>query len=181
MLYDLDNLCQNLAAPLKAILIALQEDNQDKAIDICLKSLKIIGKLHPLIRIYRLEQTSEGALGSLVLDNYLFCSTLEPDSKDPTRTQIPEGIHLCQKRKSPKFGWTIEVLVPDHTHVLFHPGNTEEDTTMCIILGQYPGKLREKRAVLNSGETFAKFMAVMNLKKLNQFYIEFINCFEKGA
>jgi hypothetical protein len=45
--------------------------------------------------------------------------------------------------------------------VLIHTGNVVGDTQGCIILGQYFGKLRENRAVLNSGATFQAFMDFM--------------------
>lgn len=177
MQYNINDLCESLSTPLKSILIALQENKYDKASDICNEALKNIQRLNPMVKIVRLEQTEEGALGTLILDGYLFCSTLEPDAGDANKSQIPEGAYLCKMVESPKFGNTFEVMVPGHTNVLFHPGNTEEDTSMCILLGQYPGKLRHNRAVLNSGLTHDKFMAVFGLKKRSQFYAEFINCY----
>ena len=48
----------------------------------------------PHIRLItiRLEQTDEGALGTLLFDGRVFCTTLEPDAGDPQRNQIPAGI-----------------------------------------------------------------------------------------
>jgi hypothetical protein len=136
---------------------------------------------NPLIRIIRLEQSDEGALGSLVLKGALFCTTLEPDEGDPVKHQIPAGRYPCKRFHGVKWPDTYEIIVPGHTAVLFHAGNTEEATQMCVILGQYPGKLKmgaaESRAILNSGNTFKNFMAYMNGKEIDEFDCEFINFF----
>jgi hypothetical protein len=51
--------------------------------------------------------------------------------------------------------------VPDRDGILFHPGNTIDDTEGCIILGIAFGKLGPQRAILNSGQTFKTFMYIM--------------------
>lgn len=127
------------------------------------------------VRIVRLEQTAQGALGSMTLFGHLFCSTLEPDSNDPDRFQIPEGTYFCRRFSGSKYKDTFEVVVPGHTALLFHAGNIEAHTQGCIILGQYPGKLANNRAVLNSGNTFNKFMAI--LQGVNSFYASFKDCY----
>jgi len=134
--------------------------------------------LKPIVRIIRLEQSSEGALGSLVLLDYLFCSTLEPDFNDPERSQIPPGTYMCKRFKGNKWKDTFEIIVPGHEFVLFHAGNIEDHTDMCVLLGQYTGKLRNQRAVLNSGDTFKEFMAILG--DVNIFYAEFINFFPEA-
>jgi hypothetical protein len=48
--------------------------------------------------------------------------------------------------------------VPGRTAILFHAGNTVGHTAGCILLGSTVGKLKDERAVLNSGETFRQFM-----------------------
>ena len=131
--------------------------------------------METIVKIFRLEQTDEGALGSMTLHDHLFCTSLEPDDKDPVRNQISAGRYFCQKYSSQKYPHTFEIIVPGHTNVLFHPGNWEEDTTMCVLLGQYPSKLKNQRSVSNSGNTFKKFMAI--LQDIPWFYTEFINCY----
>lgn len=129
----------------------------------------------PRVKVFRMEQTAEGALGTLVLDGRIFCATLEPDANDPERDQIPAGRFKCRRFHGTKFPNTFEIVVPGHTAVLFHPGNTEQDTTMCVLLGRYAAKLREARAVMNSGLTFSIFMD--RLKDMNEFEAEFTNLF----
>ena len=75
---------------------------------------------------------------------------------------IPAQQYSCMRTVSPKFGETFEIVnVPFRWHVLFHKGNTINDTLGCIILAQHYGKLGKDRAVLNSGKTFNEFMNIM--------------------
>jgi hypothetical protein len=128
-----------------------------------------------IAKIIRLEQSSQGALGSMILDDQLFCSTLEPDDQDKVKAQIPPGKYSCRRFHGTKWPDTYEILVPGHSAVLFHAGNTEADSMMCVLLGQYPGKLRDQRAVLNSGATFKAFMDYMRGKYPDAFDLEIIN------
>jgi len=113
----------------------------------------------------RLEQTDEGALGTLLFDGRLFCTTLEPDAGDPQRNQIPAGIHPIKPFSGTKFKNTLEVLVPDHTAVLFHNGCIEQHSTMCVLVAYEPGYLMEKkkrvRAILNSRKAYKRFQQVV--------------------
>lgn len=114
------------------------------------------------VRIVRLEESAEGALGVLLIDKKIFCITLEPDAADPVRYQVPASDYICKRFHGNKFKDTFEILVPGHSAILFHPGNIEEHTTACVILGRYAGFLRGNRAVLNSGWTFKEFMKTLN-------------------
>jgi hypothetical protein len=127
------------------------------------------------VKIIRLEQGVDGALGAMLLYGHYFCSTLEPDNNDSKRYQIPAGIYECKRFHGAKWKDTFEIIVPGHTAVLFHSGNKEEDTLMCVLLGQYPAKLNNQRAVLNSGATFKKFMDVLG--ELDNFSLEIVNCY----
>jgi hypothetical protein len=109
-------------------------------------------------RIIRLEQASDGAIGVLLLDSKIFSFTLEPDANDKNKPQIPAGEYLCKRFHGIKWTDTFEIVVPGHTAVLYHAGNTEADTKMCVLLGSTVGKLKGNRAVQNSGKTFEEFM-----------------------
>lgn len=119
----------------------------------------------PIIKIIRVENNPHyGTIGMMVLHGELFCSTLEPPFYDNMQniSCIPEGQYQCSKKNSPKYGQTYEVRhVPNRSNILFHAGNLVADTQGCILLGQYPGKLRGNRAILNSGDTFLRFMSVL--------------------
>jgi len=109
-------------------------------------------------RIVRLEHTSGGALGVMLISEMIFCFTLEPDKDEQGKLYIPQGIFNCIRFHGQKWLNTFEIIVPGHTAVLFHAGNTEADTQGCILLGATTGKLKGKRAVLNSGNTFQDFL-----------------------
>ena len=119
----------------------------------------------PVTRLVRLEENFQyGTFGVFLINTEVFCVTLEPADllNKPNEANIPEQQYLCRKIISPSHGKTFEVKnVPGRTHVLFHAGNTIDHTEGCILLGQYPGKLKGERAVLNSGATFKKFMERM--------------------
>ena len=115
----------------------------------------------PILELIRLAETDQGTLGVLKIQKIPFCCTLElPDLLNAqSRSSIPAQQYICQRIQSPKFGETFQVMdVPGRSAVLFHAGNTAADTEGCILLGQYWGKLGERRAILNSGNTFKAFM-----------------------
>lgn len=122
-------------------------------------------------RIVRLETNLYyGTFGTLILDTEVFSVTLEPYDRDNAKSisNIPAQQYICKRIKSPRYGWTFEVMgVQWRSHVLFHPGNFSRNTKACIILAQHYGKLQGERAVLNSGNTFKRFMEKM--KGINKF------------
>ena len=124
--------------------------------------------LPPAVRIIRLEEHDPfGTFGQLLINGQVFCATLElPDRLNrPSMSSIPAQQYFCLRISSHTFGVTFEVTkVPGRSSILFHPGNTANDTKGCILLGQFIGKLRgdkDTRAVLNSGNTFKCFMEIM--------------------
>lgn len=131
-----------------------------------------------MMKLIRLEQSEQGAIGVLLIDEEVFCMTLEPDSNDQSRSQIPAGIYKCQRFHGLKWPDTFEIIVPGHEAVLFHAGNVEKDTQMCVILGQYVGYIDQRRAVLSSYMAFGRFMKKM--ERVQYFDIEIID-FYKGA
>lgn len=117
-----------------------------------------------ILELIRLETGHEGTIGVLKINKRVFCSTLEPPDLQNARgaSNIPAGQYCCGFVLSPKFGPAYEVQnVPGRSSILFHAGNTVDHTQGCILLGQYPGKLRGDRAVLNSGKTFKRFMDIV--------------------
>jgi hypothetical protein len=94
----------------------------------------------------------------LLLDKTMFCNTLEPDKDAENKLYIPSGQYECLRFHGQKWPDTFQIVVPGHTAVLFHAGNTEADTLGCVLLGSSVGKLKGDRAVLNSGQTFQNFL-----------------------
>lgn len=129
-----------------------------------------------IVELIRLEEDFDyGTFGALKVNKQIYCATLEPaDLLNATSvSSIPAQQYMCVRHKSPRFGETFMVSnVPGRSHVLFHPGNTKNDTEGCILLGQYWGKLsgpNGARAVLNSGNTFKEFMNKMS--GVNEFHL----------
>ena len=110
------------------------------------------------MKIIRLEMSEQGALGVLLINSVIFSFTLEPDKNEKGKLYISQGAYHCQRFHGTKWENTFEILVPGHTAVLFHSGNTEADTQGCVLLGSSTGKLKGNRAVLNSGQTFKEFL-----------------------
>ena len=122
--------------------------------------------MEPILELIRLEENIEyGTFGYLRIGKQVFCLTLEPPDLENlgNRSSIPAQQYRIRRTISPHFGETFEICdVPDRDHVLFHSGNRVKDTAGCILLAQHQGKLKGDRAVLNSGDTFRSFMALMS-------------------
>ena len=124
-------------------------------------------KIIPVLDIIRLEENDPfGTLGMMRIQAQLFCATLEPPDllNKKNVSSIPAQQYICKRYSSEKYPDTFQIIcVPDRDKVLFHAGNTTDDTEGCPLLGQYPDKLAHyNRAVLNSGATFKRFMNIMH-------------------
>jgi len=120
-------------------------------------------------RLIRLEETHHhGTFGALLLNSQLFCTTLEPADllNRINVSSIPAQQYMCYRFSSEDHPDTFQVMnVPARTGILFHSGNTDDDTAGCILLGQYKEKFgytKNHRMVYNSGDTFKMFMEVMD-------------------
>ena len=91
------------------------------------------------LEIYRFTERSDlPTLGVLLINTIPNFVTLELPWKDNERNVscIPEGGYMCEKIVSPKFGETLHVQnVPDRSEIIFHSGNSKEDTRGCILVG----------------------------------------------
>lgn len=127
---------------------------------------------------------TEYTIGSLYIDGEYFCDTLEDvdrglsqDMKESeiirkkikNETAIPTGTYeVSLKYKSTKFKdhcWAkpYKGIVPrimnvkGYEGVLIHPGNTKDNTSGCVLVGEN----KEKGKVLNSAFTYHKLMAFL--------------------
>ena len=120
---------------------------------------------YPMVKILRMnEDPISGTFGALLIQEKPFCVTLEPSDQLNRQfvSSIPAQQYWCKKHFSPQFKETYKILdVPGRDDILFHPLNIVEETEGCIGLAQHWGKLYGDRAVLNSGNTFRKFMKIM--------------------
>lgn len=117
----------------------------------------------------RIIRTEHGVIGLLHLPDGFVPFTLEPEDRGNARniSCIPAGRYQIRRTASPRFGETFEVVgVPGRSAILFHAGNTEEDTEGCILLGLELGVLRvrdggKKLAVLRSRRAFAGLLCAL--------------------
>lgn len=111
--------------------------------------------------LIRVTRTEHGVFGVLLRRQTPFAVTLEPEDKNNERgiSCIPAGVYYCEPYNSPKFGWTYQVKnVPNRDYILFHAGNTEDDTEGCILIGESFGELHKKTAILDSQKGFREFL-----------------------
>lgn len=139
-----------------------------------------------VIDIIRFSTTDTSTLGLLYIDNKYECFTLEDtynDIKIKHQTRIPAGIYEVGLRKEggfhhryskiyPEFHiGMLELLnVPNFKYILFHPGNTEDDTSGCILVGEGSYKNSEKQFLSNSRlaykSLYNKIIDVINYEKI---------------
>lgn len=92
--------------------------------------------------------------GTLYKDGVEFCKTLErPWLQNRSEIScIPDGVYKCSPWSSAKFPdtWIIRD-VPLRSSVLFHAGNTVQDTHGCVLVGDsFDGDfLKNSRATMD--------------------------------
>ena len=110
---------------------------------------------------------SEGGatIGDLYVNGLRECFTLEdevraPGVKIPGRTAIPAGTYGVTITWSPRFSRLLPLLldVPGFTGVRIHPGNGQEDTEGCILVGLD----RTDTRILNSRVAFERLYAKLH-------------------
>lgn len=140
------------------------------------------------ILVKRIAKKEGYTIGRMYVDGKYFCDTLEDTDRgirqdEPAeiekkkihgKTAIPTGEYQVDLNQvSHRFGsrswaWPYKgkvprlLGVPGFAGVLIHPGNTAEDTSGCILIGE--NKVVGK--VVNSVKTFHKLMEKMNGKKV---------------
>ena len=128
-------------------------------------------------------------IGILSIDGKRFCETLEDTDrnlkssmseteilkiKKPNATAIPTGVYTIDLNTiSPRFGnqaFYVAVCngklprlqnIKGFSGVLIHCGNTEQDTSGCILVGE--NKVKGK--VVNSRQTFEKLYRILKTSK----------------
>ena len=125
------------------------------------------------IPLERFLISSDGVFGLLTVRGmHLFTCEEEDLGNLVSLSCIPIGAYRLERTIYHKHGYeTFEVHVPNRRRILFHPGNTEEDTDGCILPGMSLGVLevrdedthakRKKLAVLSSKRAFDYFMGAM--------------------
>lgn len=112
-------------------------------------------------------------IGSLSIDGEYFCDTLEDTVRDLNcngrfdngetkimhKTAIPYGRYQVIVNLSPKFKRNLPRLlaVPSFDEVLIHRGNTDKDSSGCILVGE--NKVKGK--VVNSTQYEVKLVEIL--------------------
>lgn len=113
------------------------------------------------LQLRRTAYKDAGIFGELVnIDGHILLQTLEHSYND--KPKVPQGEYKCVRgqhklaHQDHSFE-TFEVTgVPDHTGILFHVGNFDNDSSGCILLGLSAGGTQ----LFSSREAFQKFMAL---------------------
>lgn len=114
----------------------------------------------------------DGVFGVLIADNIPFAVTVERPWVDNQKqvSCIPDGTYMCRRVSSPKFGDTFEITgVDNRSHVLFHKGNTIDDSHGCILVGEQFEKISGAPGIAMSGKGYGEFMGM--LKGINEFQL----------
>ena len=122
---------------------------------------------NPLVEIIRVEKNQHfGTFGVLLIQGAAFCVTLELPWRmnEQNISCIPASQYVAIRVPSEKFREVFLLQdVPGRGGIEIHPGNDIKDTEGCIIVASEFGKLRfDARAVLNSMETFNRFMRALD-------------------
>jgi hypothetical protein len=105
------------------------------------------------LRVTRLKSLPTCTIGKMYIDYQngqgwqYFCDTLEDVEREVKvmhETCIPKGVYRCINTLSQRFGKIMPLLtnVKNYTGIRIHAGNTDKDTSGCILVGtEYKGKL----------------------------------------
>ncbi len=127
--------------------------------------------------LLRIEKSDQAILGILLVKGEYVCSILE----DPKKSEyIPAAVNKYYLERTPKgiskFGECFTVMnVDGKTNVRVHWGNTEHNTTACLITGFMPGYLEAHRAIKISKTAFKYFMTCMH--GINKIPLDIIELF----
>lgn len=120
----------------------------------------------------RYGSTPFGTVGRLVTPSHHTYSTLEPQWKKNQKgiSCIPAGSYFLGLRESPivkrtsrnKFTKGFEVRdVPGRSLIMIHPGNWQENSNGCILVGRDYGAPGGKAGITKSGEAFTELMNML--------------------
>lgn len=118
-----------------------------------------------VLDLIRVGSSNRGTFGVLRHGQVPFVLTLERPWADNAQniSCIPAGRYRCRRIRSPKFGNTYEICdVPGRTNVLFHSGNTIEDTQGCILVGEEFSGTWDKPMLVSSQRGFGELMKYLH-------------------
>jgi hypothetical protein len=105
--------------------------------------------------------------GVLYVDGKFQCFTLEDIVRDPgvkvqNETAIPTGTYVVSMTMSARFKKIMPQLmdVPNFTGIRIHAGNTDHDTSGCILVG-YTLSVAADKPLTNSSDACADLMRMI--------------------
>lgn len=140
------------------------------------------------LTLKRIAKRPKYTIGKLYIDDTYFCDTLEDTDRGLTNrmgaviiqtkkvaneTAVPTGTYkINMNTVSPRFqssSWAKKwkgivprlMDIPGYVGVLIHPGNTEKDTSGCILVGQN----KQVGKVINSQATWQSLMEKLTKEK----------------
>lgn len=114
------------------------------------RGLRCRENLLKTLHIHRFAEVADGIIGRTSTGLY----TMENDLHN-----FPAGDYDCTLDYYHTGGYqTYLIDVPNRSRILFHKGNTEDDSRGCILLGKTLDVLNGKIAVAHSGTAFSEFM-----------------------
>lgn len=106
-----------------------------------------------------------GTFGIILVDGQILYTVERPWLNNaPGTSCIPEGSYKCEPRWYNGGGYqAVEVTnVPKRTHILFHIGNTMNDSAGCILVNSRLGYIDNMWAGVSSRVGFNTFMEHYN-------------------
>lgn len=115
-----------------------------------------------ILKLSRIFKGDKYTIGKLYTDGIYFCDTIEDvvrTIKIKHETAIPIGKYQVIITRSERFKKDMPLLlnVPNFDGIRIHSGNTESDTSGCILVGEN----KVKGQVINSRLTFVKLFAII--------------------
>lgn len=149
----------------------------------------------PDMILKRVADSVHGTFGVLLWEYRPFAVTVEDKWRDNIVgvSCVPAGDYVVKRCRtspdynfsdSPRFGDTFQIMdVSGRTYILFHGGNTHENTEGCIIVATYFGMLGGVSAVLGSkthdGRGFNRFLSL--LEGRDEFNLRIVDSTRDGA
>lgn len=115
------------------------------------------------MKLKRIADTGDATFGVLLgSDGVPFAVTLEEPWRDNQHSIscIPLGSYACKRFHSVKHPNTFEITgVPNRQAILFHTGNSTDDTEGCVLIGEQYAVKDGAPSIAVSRDAFAEFMA----------------------
>lgn len=116
------------------------------------------------VKLHRVISGSEGTFGVITFKGQPLCVTCENPWFDNQKNVscIPAGNYECSSYSGTKHRniWKLHD-VPDRTAIIFHAGNTINDTKGCILPGKNFGIINRMPAVMSSRQAIEMLRRIL--------------------